>query len=216
MVWGVLLEVSCGGVSGLRTSRSCDEEQCTGTECSMPRVCPSLCRPSVQAGCLSHTPHFVQPPLQAVLRSVHPSIHPSHTAPCPSVPPPTHTHTLCSFFRLSLPAGLPTHPHPQTCPFLPCHAPCLSVCPCPRCSLHLAIHHAPRAPACCAPSRLSPPGLPRLSSLSILPSVRQSPRASLHPVRLSPRNAPSVLPLPMFGGRHALCLTHVPSPSGRD
>lgn len=128
MVWGVLLEVSCGGVSGLRTSRSCDEEQCTGTECSTPRVCPSLCRPSVQAGCLSHTPHFVQPPLQAVLRSVHPSIHPTQLPVHLSPPTHTHTHSAPSF-------GCP---FPQVCPPTPTPRPVRSSRAMPR--VCLSVH----------------------------------------------------------------------------
>lgn len=37
----------------------------------------------------------------------------------------------------------------------------------------------------------------------------------LHPVCLSAHRALSVLPLPIFGSRHALCLAHVPNPLGQ-
>lgn len=208
-----------GGVSGLGMSRSCDvradiSSALVQSAGSVPRVCPSLRRLSGQAGCLSHTPRFARPSLQAVPRSVHPSIPHGSLSICP--PPHPAPSFSCPFLQGAvLSAHPPMHPDPSAPPramprvCLSVHAlGALSIWPC-------TMLHAP-LPAMLHPVCLSPPGLPCLSFPPVLRSVRQSPHASLHPVRLSPRNTPSVLPLPMFGGRHALCLTHVPSSSGRD
>lgn len=173
-VWGVLLEVSCGGVSGLGMSRSCDVHADISSALVQSAPChvsvhPCTVHPSKQGACPTHHTLSSCPCKLSSALSIHPSIPHSSLSICPP-----HTLLLLSAVPSRRSAHPLTHPDlsvpPVPCPMSVClsmpsvlsppgHAPC-STCPCLLCSI-------PPVPTWTAPSVFSFP----YSLLSVSPPV---------------------------------------------